>query len=134
MRIFTLKSSFLEVKKSIITICAIINISICFLGRNVSHISIWHSFHVTILDGWSGKSENQHMDDYRGKNLNPPGHPGPKMARSTKKWHQIKKKNFFSPTKIGLRTHVSVDFFSYVPIIPPFDQYCWFSFVLVIFS
>ena len=124
MRIFTLKSSFLEVKKSIITICAIINISICFLGRNVSHISIWHSFYVTILDGRGGKSENQHMDDYRGKNLNPPGHPGPKMARSTKKWHQIKKKIFFFAEQNRLKNTCVRGFFSYVPIIPPFDQYC----------
>ena len=42
-----------------------------------------------------------------------------------------KKIIFFSSTKLGWGTIVFVVFFLYVPIIPPFDHYCGFSFVLV---
>ena len=52
----------------------------------------------------------------------------------TQKMTRKKKKIFFSPTKLGWRTIVSVVFFLSVPIIPPFDHYCGFSFVLVFFS
>ena len=130
----TLESLFLEVKKSKITTWAIIDILICFLGRNVSRRSIWHIFDVTILDGRGAKSENQHMDDYRGKNLNPPCHPGPKIARSTKKWHQMKKKNFVFTDQNGLKNTYVRGFFFYVPITSPFDQYCGFLTVLLFFS